>query len=733
MENWEPIKPFFYILFGLFSKRNSRVFAYLFLSLVPAAFLQCLLMNFDVLHVKDHIEILFFHLEYTKYVSPAWGVAIQPGGIMGEIILVLILMKLSGWWRPLSENYDREDSGKIENLVVAATLFGMLLWIIYSKSFFLSLLFLLVGLNIFLGKLRNILLVFLLFMILNLFSVSFYYQDLDIAFVIDGEEMLFLTFFTKIALAWLYTVPSNFFMFFPLFVGSVLGEYKYPEEYIKGFFDSFLHKNIVPFSIGIIANIFLCFIPILFILSSIEPPRNSLFGETPIDPLVEFLHSMLGSEVAPALTPYQIFTLMSIFMGSILNWFILFLTNLMNIEENFLSSFRRRIEDILRDLNHHIVFLGINSLNLRIWHNLVNVNPKKYSRHSQLLGRDFRMWKIHTTALFSDFDPRELENTFSSETGILIGTFRCHTSRKLFEDMVLAVSGEVASRDILGSLNLDKADVIIGSFNQELQSDIYNNMSLACSKSTFSIVLRKLKEYQVSVQLIHRNELEGETIARSITTILEQMEKADKKLSIAIQDDGSHISSIWNAITRESKEKTRHNHKVAKVLPFCQDFLLLKEAVKFCLGGFEEVNKFHVLENLEERTKHEESMSTKIFFINFSNSEERLGFLMRYKPDLICLYSGELLEVERNIREWTSCVQVCQSNDIYNPTFVVGLDEESHGAEIRADLAEILARFNLVFFDLWDTLDKEIMNAVSQPVYRRHSDIRNGWKVPSNG
>jgi hypothetical protein len=140
--------------------------------------------------------------------------------------------------------------------------------------------------------------------------------------------------------------------------------------------------------------------------------------------------------------------------------------------------------------------------------------------------------------------------------------------------------------------------------------------------------------------------------------------------------------------------------------------VLLKEAVKFCPGGFENVNKFHVLENLEDKTNHEDGMSRKIFFINFSNSEERLRFLRRCKPDLICLYSGELLEVEKNIREWTSCVQVCQSNDTYSPTFVIGVDEESQGAEIRANLAEILTRFNLVFFDLWDILDREIMNAV---------------------
>lgn len=70
------------------------------------------------------------------------------------------------------------------------------------------------------------------------------------------------------------------------------------------------------------------------------------------------------------------------------------------------------------------------------------------------------------------------------------------------------------------------------------------------------------------------------------------------------------------------------------------------------------------------------------------------------------------MNLQEDIKEWASCAKVCQLTGVYHPVFIVGLDKKLCENRVKHDVSEFSSEFDLIFFDLWSDLEREIMDTI---------------------
>ena len=355
-------------------------------------------VNFNTIYIfLSAILAAFFFIWYLKIANKEIPMCIL-AAISVTIIFInigLVLIKLT--------NKLAKKSNK---------LFFLILKITSSKLFFLILL-----------------------LVFNGFLLYFHYNFLPNTSKIEINAIKhddFLTFMARIGPSWLFTLPYNFFLFFPLFISIYFRKSKYPERYVSAFLDVVSHENLVAVVLGLILNVLLSLIPLFFIYVQ---PKN------PPEPL----------------EAYQIVAFSQLWIGSLIIWLTPFFVSLTQLETKFEASFDRKLSSIIQKMKDHVVVIGYGNLGKKICSNLIEEGIVSSEKDFiEILYPDLEVRKICRSLLVVDLNNQWFDRVHKDPILEKVGVAR---SRENI--LIPAIIGDTKSEAIREGSNLQNSNLFI--------------------------------------------------------------------------------------------------------------------------------------------------------------------------------------------------------------------------------------------------------------------------------
>lgn len=677
------------------SLRNGNIFLFMILSVFPAAICQAFYMKLRVLDIKGIIYTLFFEIDYTRFISIEYDFIIQPIIVMFMLNLGLIGIKFIGWGiaeEKETPNSDRKilDS-KSEKLIFSGFTVIYFIILVFSGAPLLMWEFLLLIILFYLlRKTSSKLVIFLTLLLLNIILFSVYYKYFQFNVVINGETDKILTFMAKIGFSWLYILPYNLFVFFPLVISIHFWNFKNPEKYVSSFFETVFHENMVAVIVGLFLNVMLSAVPLFIVIA--QPSIPFADPADIIEKVIYFFHQIFRMKEPTGLRTFETIAIFQFWIGSFTLWFTPFFVSLTQLETKFEAGFDRKLRNIIQSMKDHIVIIGFGNLGRQVCTDLIEREVVSLEKDTlDVLTPDLEIRKTCKKLLIVDSNDGLFDRVHTDPILQNVGIARRKVCLKGNEEDILipAIIGDINSETIKESSQLKSSKFFISS-----PSDYRATFTLSKFANTedlnsiISVEDSAQKDYFSPKLTAHDAFLvypafqEGIVLGR-ITSLcyFGLKEKTEDNPKIVIAGEGKQIHYIietfWMEMQRTGSKIGLRKNVIRLPIVILTDS---EEIKKRSTPGARGKNRMQeVQEIIIKRSSIRDYNDPYLMIDVILNSPDRLKTIERIiddnEPEIIVVTSKTIEKVSKIFHEWVVGIERHKSarNKDYKPTIIVGV------------------------------------------------------------
>lgn len=685
------------------SLRNADIFFFMMLSLIPAAIFQALYMKLDIIHIKGIIYTPYLEIPYTRFLSPEYDFIIQPLIVFASMNFGLIGMKIMGW------AFEDEKGLDINKFVVlgliilfVALVFSRLpvtKWILpFAVLFFLYLL----------TKSCSKVVIFLNLLILNLYVFTLYNRVFLFEVIIDNSFDGVLTDMARIGLSWLYILPYNFFIFFPVVIAVYSWKFRHPEKYISSFFEIVFHENMVAVFVGLLLNATLSATPLFIYLSQSELPIPLASTDT-IERMIDILRRVFVQEDAVKLSTFEILTLIHLWIGSFILWFTPFFVSLTQLETKFEASFDRKLREIIQKVKNHIVVIGYGNLGKEVCTDLIERGVIHLGKDTtEILTPDLEVQKICRNLLVVDLNDQLFDRVHTDPILQNVGVARkeIRGEGRKGDILIPAIVGDINSETIKDSSQLRTSKFFISAPSDYRATFTLSKFANAEDlNSIISVEDSAQKDYFSPKMTAHDTFLiypafqEGIALGRIVSLCyFRELHELERNPEIVIAGEGKQIhyliETFWMEMERagiapswvEEQRKYKYSNSREKVYRIPISILTDSEEIEGRIKPKEwkMYEKKGELQEIIIRSAHKNEDDACISVDVILDEPDRLKTIERTIedkiPQIIVITSDTIQKVSKIFHEWGIAVERYNfaKNGNYKPVIIVGVLGEEY-------------------------------------------------------
>ncbi|MBU7014933.1 MAG: hypothetical protein HXS52_01985 [Theionarchaea archaeon] len=690
---------------GYFSLRNSNIFVFMLLSVIPAALCQLLYTKLNVIHVKGIIYTFFFRFNYASLGIPVeQDYLVQAFVVLFFLNLGLIAIKIIGWGLS-GEEKDVIVSDSEKYFFLAMVALYVLILVLAGPPFLTWIFIPLLVLLYMLTRTSSKVVILFTLLLLNLILFAFYYRHFDFNVVIGGRQDGILTFMAKIGFSWLYILPYNFFIFFPLVIATYFLDFRYPEKYISSFFDVVFHENMVAVFVGLLLNVTLSVIPLFIVMiqpdTFIDPSRGI------VERMIFTVHNTFAQEESKGLGIFETIALLHFWIGSFTLWFTPFFVSFAQLETKFEASFDRNLRETIQKMKDHIVIIGFGNLGRKVCSDLIERDVVSRKNDTfEIFTPDLEVRKICRSLLVVDSKDQLFDRVHTDPIlqNVGVARRRIGVAGEREDILIPAIIGDINSETTRESAQLKRSKLFISAPSDYTATFILskfanrNNLS-----SIISVEDSAQKDYfspKVTAHdtfLIYPAFQEGVSLGRIVSLcyfrILEEKKESESgSLNIVICGDGKQIHYIMETFWMETERtglanqwisKTAEDPKSPKREIYDLPVTILTESVE--------------LEKRSRKKKDQEDEAQRKIveiirrsslvggndahirvdvILDFPDRLKRIEEIIASKePEIIVVTSNKIQDVSRIFHEWVVAIERYNSSKdrSYKPAIIVGV------------------------------------------------------------
>lgn len=538
--------------------------------------------------------------------------------------------------------------------------------------------------------------IFFILLLLNMIFFTFYFFQFGPN--IDNNTDNFLKFMGRVGLSWLYVLPYNFFLFYPLLISIYLWNFRYPEKYVISFFRVVVHENMVAVFVGLLLNVLLSAVPLFFVL--IQSDSSLLENGNFIEKIIYSLHPFFEQR-AGSLEAFHIIALIQFWIGSFILWFTPLFASLTQLEAKFEADFDRILRDKIQKMKDHIVVIGFGNLGKRVCYDLIERNIISATKDTnEILTPDLELRRICNNLLIVDlndglFDRVHVDPVFQN-VGIARVRIRINGNKENF--LIPAIIGDINNETIRDNSRLKKAKLFISAPSDYKAT--YTLSKFANAEDSDCIITVEdstQKEYFTPKMAAHDAFFiypafqEGISLGRIMSLCYFRLrEKASDDPYIVIAGEGKQINYLIETFWMEMERTGIANSWIEKEKPD-KDENLNKKRYRMPITILTENREFMRSNNIKngEEIQLGEEIIKRSALIDDNNAYSLVDLvydspsklktiekiISEKKPKILVVTAKTIQEVSRIFRGWVIAIErsISVSDRNYKPMIIVGV------------------------------------------------------------